>query len=455
MACCGDPQAIEGNIEFPLDEEQRIRQGLQQPNNHDRQEIVVPENGSLHLSNLTPPSVDTFDERRQRANYARLEEHFILEKLSAAGVTSYIIPDDSPTIAQDLKQVVIQTASRPTNSKSVCVLEDTSNGKLKNLLLDMATVPTSTQHFSATLALATLMIMSRSVALLFDISTLELFRHNMVWTLILGLIVPNELSKSWYHVRQRGLPSVAAYRILHGSPTPHDWIRSLVYACWIIGSTIHYDHVAISQNFTLAAIMLTIVVLSVNLGSRSSIWPSEMVASSPSSYLWAFGLAFGMGLLVPQSCYGQDPIILLRSSILAFVGFVVSGPVFVLIAKDDRYQTTVNIVVTIWWTLSMIFSWLFVFPLNSQNNEEPGWKKRVRQWNLENDNRNLQPSPIASPVGYIVPNFADHILPFPQRQERKNLKLIYLWGLFVPVGVGGLILFLSLNPTTQEWLLWY
>mmetsp|Transcript_16447 Transcript_16447/g.25101 ORF Transcript_16447/g.25101 Transcript_16447/m.25101 type:complete len:478 (+) Transcript_16447:57-1490(+) len=401
-------------------------------------------------------SVDTYQERRKRMknNEALFDEHFILEKLSAANVTCFIIPHDSHTMLKDLQQVVIQAASQPSR-KSCCVLEDTSNGKITNLLIDLTTMP-STKNFSATLALLTLMITSRSVALLFDIGSLELFRHNMVWALILGLIAYNEISESWYHVQQRGLPSEAAYIILYGNPTTHDWIRSLLLGFWIVATTIHYEHVTVSQNFTLVAMMLTIVVLSVNLGSRSSVWPSDMVASSSSSYIWAYGLAFGIGLLIPQSCHSDDPTQLLKSSVLALIGFVLSGPIFVLITQDNQYQELVNVVVLCWWVLSTIFSCGVVFSQNGSSAEESNCNQRIRKWSRECEDRHLQPSHISSPVGYTVRSLAGHVISIPSKNQQQvgaNCFVNCFWCLLLPLVVGGITIFLSLNPTTKEWLL--
>lgn len=343
----------------------------------------------------------------------------MLDTLKSLGVKAFVIDgNDCANTGEVLKKVkrivnhiARQNRVRHTLGFERALLYQDDQGRLFNLLLpEHAVGPAELwknylDSFSGLEAMIALLVLVRS----FPCATsgegiAETFKPATL-SLLLGLVLTEETSLSWLNASMliRATPSVAAHTLF--SPVAPDVLRKLVIFVLVLASASTGQAQLI---LTLLGICGACLVLLANMGSRA--W--HFMRWKPQRYSWhgagllAYVKAVLMGIVFPYLGHrdimvgGKAAIeYVIRTSFLAALAFMVSDvdeiQRFLVIGSDQCEQTTINLVVGVWFFLTLVICLCVVRQIPFVD-QKPSDAERL----LEPDQ--------SSPAGFRVPSLPDY-----------------------------------------------
>ena len=389
-----------------------------------------------------------------------------IDQLKEFGITVYLAEHDCVSMSL-LKQVVSHVAvSKSDRSKSQyelqrCLLYRDESGRLYNLTLAngssglAGTWKSLLISLSGCQALIALTVLTRAYACA---NVPDAILKPGYLSLILGLILHEELSHVWLNVSMfvRGTPSVAAYTLL--SNFDSDWPRKLVVFMLAITATME-EGSAYQRYCTLVGIGSAMILLAANLGSRAWYFmkwkPIKLgggggnccstVISHMSPMISLF-IATLTGLIFPYMGFGKIQAggkaavqLVIVNCIIVAICFVASDldvlQEFIVLGSQACNQDNVNITMGIWFAMTSITC---IFAAQKISPPEPH----------PEDNDPILVEDQTSPVGLRVPNFPDFPIDPVQFGSKGlkfcSLKLEIVLGVLVSIGIGAFVVSMAL-----------
>ena len=402
------------------------------------------------------------DEMDQAQATGRSKKVAILETLLKMHITCYVVEHGSENILKDLRSIVDKVAHEnrnialfnPNVTQRCCLFED-HEGRLFNLVFSNHAVGPAGQwesllsSFSGTEAMIAFTVLCRSLPCAFEDNIGQL--RPAYLSLILGLVFSEEISLSWLNTGMlvRSMPSVSAHTMT--STVGSDWLRKILTLVLALAGAATGD---VQKYMTISGICLTGAVLMANLGSRAWFFMKwrPFWYSGPFSQLLGYLAAIIAGLIFPYMGHreieagGKRALeSVLTSAVVVAIVFVLSDfdeiQKLLVVGSEACPQDDVNIVVGIWWTITLLSSMLMVLRI------EP-----YQQFPADEESL-LVPSQ-ASPVGFRVPNLPDFVVDPNLVQKGSacvSLETELVLGAIMALAIGGGIVYLAFTEVDDEY----
>jgi hypothetical protein len=374
-----------------------------------------------------------------------------LDTLAMLKIDVHIVEGSSTNILKDIIKIIdrvtkenqLPTTSGASNSR--CLLYQDFEGRLYNLILPGHAIGPAAEFyslmesFSGFQAMVAVVVLCRSLPCAFqeDIGQLK----PAYLSLVLGLVLSEEISQSWLNVALlvRAVPSVSAFTL-----TTHiksDWIRKLTVLMLAVAGTVSGP---MQTYMTTVGIALAGNILLANLGSRAwhSLHWKPLRYNGPLASVVAWLCAVFTGILVPYMGHreieagGKRALeAIMSSALLVAIFFGLSDldqvQQFIVLGSASCEQKLVNIVIGIWWTLTLLLSLLLAMkiPPQSKQKDEP-----------------LLVESQASPVGFTVPNLPDFEMdPNVVQPERFPcpIQFEFAFGIVLTICIGGAFIYVA------------
>ncbi|KAI2502160.1 hypothetical protein MHU86_12296 [Fragilaria crotonensis] len=394
------------------------------------------------------------DEIDQAQNTGMSKKGATLETLQRNNVSCYIVTHESSNILKAIRSIIdkaasenVSTALLEPNVKLRCCLFEDENGRLFNLVVSEHSVGPATewasllQSFSGIQAMIAFVVLCRSFPCAFANNIGQL--QPALLSVIMGLVFKEEISLSAVNVSMlvRCMPSVSAHTLT--SELGSDWLRKIATLLLAFAGAATGDG---QKYMTITGIFIMAGLLLANLGSRA--W--HFMKWKPISYRGPFSPAVGYviamlsGFVLPFMGYreieaGGKPALesVIGSALIVAIVFVLSDideiQSFIVVGSEACPQNDVNVVVSIWWTLTFVSSLAMVLYIKPHR-ELPA-----------NEEHLLVPAQ-ESPVGFRVPNLPDYVVdPILAKEGISwiSKRVEFVFGVVVALVAGGLIIYLN------------
>lgn len=305
-------------------------------------------------------------------------------------------------------------------------------------------------------------------------------------SLIMGLVLQEEISLSWLNASMmvRATPSVSAFSLT--SPIGPDlWRKSLVFVLAIAGAA---SNARVQKVLTLLGIGGAYIVLLANLGARSWYflkWRPQRY-DGPFANFFAYLAAMLTGMILPYMGHRNIEVggkaameYVIVTAFVVAVCFVISdinkvqnflvlgsdvskrlmqitcfkgkcstlffllrcGSSVIAIFSQTCPQDVVNLVVAIWWLITLICSLFLVKQIPSSEPSRP------------HDGERLLIEDHASPAGYRVPSLPDFEVDPTLAKEGlpfASVGVEFFFGLIMAVAIGTGMIYLSVSQWDNQ-----